>query len=218
MMQCRAFLALSLFLLTATGARAGTTFTANLTHAQETAGGPLTTSTGDPRPLSFGTATFVLNDAQPQLSMAVTVFNIDVTGTQTPDAFDNLVAAHIHVGAPPGSNAPVRWGFFGAPDNDNNPDDLVVTPFSSGVGGTFTSIWDQPEGNAGTTLTSNLPEILAGLSYINFHTVQYAGGEIRGQITPTPEPATLTLLGLAAPGLLAAAWRRGKGSALANVS
>jgi hypothetical protein len=141
--------------------------------------------------------------------MTVTVFNIDITGTQTLDANDNLVAAHIHVGAPPGSNASVRWGFFGAPDNDTNPDELVVTPFASGVGGTFTSIWDQPEGNGGTTLTTNLPGILAGLAYINFHTVQFPGGEIRGQITAVPEPGLLGLLGsVAGAGFLALRRRR----------
>jgi hypothetical protein len=126
--------------------------------------------------------------------MIATVFNIDITGTQTPDNFDNLVAAHIHVGALPGTNAPVRWGFFGLPDNDTMPKNLVITPLPGGaVGGTFTSIWNVNEGNAGTTLTSNLPQILAGLSYINFHTVQFGGGEVRGQIVP--EPATLLMLG-----------------------
>jgi hypothetical protein len=164
--------------------------------------------------LSFGTATFVLNDAQTQLTMNVTIFNIDVTGTQTPDTFDNLLNAHIHVGAPPGSNAPVRWGFFGTPDNDTNPDQLVVTPFATGVGGTFTSIWDQPEGNAGTTLTTNLPGILAGLSYINFHTVQFTGGEIRGQLIQTPEPATLLMFGLGAVGVAICAYRRPAKTAL----
>lgn len=183
-------------LLLGSTAWAATLFTANLTHDQEPppAGTTLPTTTGgDPRPLSFGTATLVLNDAQTELSMTATIFNIDVTGTQTPDINDNLLAAHIHVGAPPGMNAPVRWGFFGLPDNDNNPSDLLVTPFAGGVGGTFTSIWNQPEGNAGTTLTSNLPAILAGLAYLNFHTEQFRGGEIRGQILP--EPASLALLG-----------------------
>lgn len=165
------------------GLSGGSSGVASLTHSQETVRGTLTTSTGDPRPLSFGTATFSLNAAQTELTMTVTIFNIDVTGTQTPDNNDNLTAAHIHVGALPGTNAPVRWGFFGAPDNDNNPDNLVVTPFGSGVGGTFTSTWDVNEGNAGTTLTSNLPAILAGQAYLNFHTVQFGGGEIRGQIS-----------------------------------
>jgi hypothetical protein len=184
---------------------ADTTLSANITHDQEvnTGGLPLTTSTGAPRPLSFGTATFTLNTAQTELSFTATIFNIDITGTQTPDTNDNLVAAHIHVGAPPGSNAPVRWGFFGTPDNDNNPDNLVITPFASGVGGTFSSIWNQPEGNSGTTLTTNLPDILAGNSYINFHTVQFGGGEIRGQIVGVPEVgSTGALLALALAAML----------------
>src|SRR4051812_39561914 len=49
------------------------------------------------------------------------------------------------------------------------------------------------QGNAGTTLTTNLPGILAGLSYINFHTVQFGGGEIRGQLNPVPLPGALPL-------------------------
>ena len=205
-MKTRSFLPL---LLTAAAvltignpARAALTLTADITHAQEPGVPGMTptlTSTGDPRPLSFGTATFTLNDAQTELSMLATVFNIDITGTQSPDTFDNLLNAHIHVGAPPGVNAPVRWGFFGTPDNDNSPDNLVVTPFASGLGGTFSSIWNLPEGNAGTTLATNLPGILAGQSYINFHTVQFSGGEIRGQIIPEPSTALIgfALLGVA---------------------
>lgn len=179
------------------------TFIANLTHAQETTTGTLTTSTGAPRPLSYGTGSFTLSDDQTALLMTVTIFNIDVTGTQTPDTFDNLVNAHIHAAAPPGVNAGVRWGFFGAPDNDNNPDNLVVTPFATGVGGTFTSIWDLNEGNGGTTLTAQIPNLLANLAYVNFHTVQFAGGEIRGQIIRVPDGgATAIFLGLAGMGLL----------------
>jgi hypothetical protein len=198
-------------LVAATGARAETTLFANITHDQET-GAPGTTppvtSTGDPRPMSFGTAVFVLNDAQTEMTMDATIYNIDVTGTQTPDTNDNLGAAHIHAGALPGANAGVRWGFFGSPDNDNNPDNMVFTPFASGVGGTFKSVWDQPEGNGGTTLTAQLPNILGGLAYINFHTSQFGGGEIRGQIGVVPEPTTFALLGSAALPLLALRRRR----------
>jgi hypothetical protein len=181
-------LCVTLFALLSGTGNAATLFTAQLTLDQEPAPSPLipTTSTGAPRPESFGTATFELNDAQNALSFIATVFNIDVTGTQTPDTFDNLVAAHIHAPAPPGTNASVVWGFFGTPDNDINPDNLVLTPFASGVGGTFSSIWNLQEGNAGTTLTAQIPNLLAGLAYINFHTVQFAGGEIRGQIVPGP--------------------------------
>jgi hypothetical protein len=66
-------------------------------------------------------------------------------------------------------NAGVRFGFFGQPFNDTNPNDVVVTPFANGVGGTVFSKWDRDEGN-NTTLTAQLANILAGLSYINFHT------------------------------------------------
>lgn len=172
-----------------------TVLTADLTHDQETTQGALTTSNGDPRALSFGHATFILNDAMTELTFTAEIFNIDVTGTQTPDPNDNLVAAHIHAGAPRGVNAGVRWGFFGTPDNDTNPDDLVVTPFTTGVGGIFSSKWDAPEGN-NTTLADQIPNILAGLSYINFHTVQFGGGEIRGQLTLVPDGGmTAFLLG-----------------------
>jgi hypothetical protein len=177
-----------------------------ITHAQEPGTGllPLLTCPGAPgscgtggvdsRPLSFGTGTFVVDTSVPFMTISVTIFNIDVTGSQTPrDSNDNLVAAHIHNPAPPGVNTGVRWGFFGLPDNDTI-NEVVVTPFASGVGGTFIGTWDASEGNAGTNLTTNLPGILLGLSYINFHTNQFPGGEIRGQIVP--EPGTLILLGL----------------------
>jgi hypothetical protein len=200
-------------LLLAGASQAAVVFTANLTHDQETGvpgTTPLTTSTGAARPLSFGTATFTLNDAQTQLAFTATIFNIDVTGTQTADTFDNLTAAHIHVGAPRGAAAGVRWGFFGTPDNDNNPDQFVLTPFTAGlVGGTFSSIWDLPEGNGGITLAASLPDILAGLSYINFHTTQFGGGEIRGQIT-IPEPSSAALVGCALLALVGGRARRGR--------
>ena len=142
-----------------------------------------------------GTANFVLNDAQTQLSFTATITGLDITGSQSPGiTTDNLLNAHIHAPASPGVNAGVRWGFFGSPDNDTLPKQLVVTPFATGLGGTFSSIWDLNEGNA-TTLTAQLPSILAGLSYINFHTVGFPGGEIRGQIVITPEPTSLLLFG-----------------------
>jgi hypothetical protein len=137
-----------------------------------------------------------------ELAFSATVFNIDFTGAQTPDVNDNLRAAHIHAPAPPGSAGPVVFGFIGSPFNDTIPPNTVVTPFTTGVGGTVTSIWNAPEGNA-TTLTAQLPNLLAGLAYINFHTAQFSPGEVRGQIVvPGPIagaglPALASLLGFA---------------------
>ena len=186
-------------LIASAGAGGTIIFTANLTNAQENPPTVPTLVGGAPRPASFGTATFFLNDAMTALTFTATIFNIDVTGTQTADTNDNLVAAHIHASATvtPTTNAGVVWGFFGAPFNDNNPNDSVVSPFATGVGGTFSGKWDAPEGN-GTTLAAQLPNILSGHSYINFHTAQFGGGEIRGAILAVPEPSSLALLGIAA--------------------
>lgn len=147
-----------------------------------------------------GAASFILNDAQTALRFNATVFGLDFTGLQTPETTsDNLTNAHIHAPGAPGVAAPVVWGFIGTPFNDNNPNDVVVTPFPIGVGGTVSGKWDAPEGN-NTTLTAQLPNILAGNAYINFHTVGFPSGAIRGQIVAAvPEPATLSLL---ASGLL----------------
>ena len=183
------------------GAGAQTFLSATLNDASENPPTVPTTAGGQPRPASFGTASFFIDSAATFMTFTATIFNIDVTGTQTADANDNLVAAHIHAGplVTPTTNGPVVWGFFGTPFNDDAPNNFTMTPFASGVGGTFSGKWDLAEGN-NTTLTAQLPNILAGRSYINFHTTQFPGGEIRGNIAvavPEPETYALMLGGLA---------------------
>ena len=155
-------------------------FVVSLTNGQEVPPAVPTTTTGAARPASFGTARFQFNDAQTALSFSATISNIDIGG-QTADTNDDLIAAHIHAGpsVAPGVNGPVVWGFFGAPFNDNNPNDQVFFPTPGGVGGTFRGKWDAPEGN-GTTLAAQLNNLREGRAYINFHTKQFTGGEIRG--------------------------------------
>lgn len=197
-MLLRVALVVSLaFLVASPTGYADTIFTATIDSAQEV---PSNAST------ATGFATFILNDAMTALTYSSTISGLDFTGLQTANPLDNLVAAHIHAPAPPGVNTGVVFGFFGAPFNDNNPNDVVVTPFATGVGGTISGKWDGPEGNS-TTLAAQLPNILAGNSYINFHTQGFPGGEIRGQITAVHEPSTLTLLGIAAVGLIGYSWR-----------
>ena len=177
------------FALALPAAHAATTFTANLTGAQEV---PVTGLPG-----ASGTATFVLNDAQNALAFHATVNGIDFTGNQTPgNTADNLVNAHIHAPGAPGVAAPVVWGFIGTPFNDTNPTDVVVSPFANGVGGIVSATWNAAEGN-NTTLAAQLPSILAGNAYINFHTTGFPGGAVRGQIVVAaiPEPFTLALMG-----------------------
>jgi hypothetical protein len=190
-------------------ARADTVLFANLSNANENPPTVPTTTTGAPRPASFGMAVFILNDAMTSMTMMATIMNIDVTGSQTPDTNDNLVAAHIHAAAVvlPTQNVGVVWGFFGTPFNDNNPADAMVLPFATGVGGVFTGKWDAPEGN-NTTLAAQLPNLLSGNAYINFHTSQFGGGEIRGTILQAPEPSSILLLLTGGIGMLGVCRRK----------
>jgi hypothetical protein len=206
---CAAAVVAALSLSVSTNAVADTLFHADLTNAAENPpAAPTLTATGAFRVPSYGFADFVLNTAQTALTFTATIFYIDFTGTQTADPNDNLLNAHIHAGpaVTPTTNGPVVWGFIGTPFNDNNPTDVVVTPFSSGIGGFVSGKWDAPEGN-NTTLTAQLPNILANRSYINFHTVQFTGGEIRGNIlAAVPEPESYAML--LAGGLMLLAFRK----------
>ena len=164
-------------------------FVVNLTNSQENPPTNPTTTGGARRPASYGTATFKINAAQDAMTFTATVNNMDFTGSQTSDANDNLTNAHIHASATvtPTTNGPVVWGFIGAPFNDTTPDDHVVTPFPLpspspfpfSVGGTASGKWDAPEGN-GTTFAAQLANLKEGRAYINFHSTQFGGGEIRG--------------------------------------
>ncbi len=159
-------------------------FVVQMTNSQEVPPTVPTASGGGARPTSFGTARLQFNSAQTAMTFTARVNNIDFTGAQTPaDTNDNLTVAHIHAGAAvtPAVNGPVVWGFFGSPFNDNNPNDQQIIPFASGVGGTINGKWDAPEGN-GTTLAAQLSNLREGRAYVNFHTVQFGGGEIRGNI------------------------------------
>lgn len=189
------FVIASLVLLAAqTGNAAQTVLTAALSNDAEVDTIVPTTSTGSPRPVSLGNATFTLNEAMDALSFTAEIFNIDVTGSQTPDTNDNLTNAHIHAGpgVTPTTTGGVVWGFHGMPFNNTAPNDAVVVPFATGVGGTFSGTWNASEGN-NTTLAAQLDHILNGRSYINFHTTQFGGGEIRGTLAVIPEPSTTVL-------------------------
>ena len=143
-----------------------TYFTTTLDSAQAASAGMSTAS---------GSGTGVLNRAQTRFEIDFTMSGIDIDGAQTPGtSADNMTVAHIHA-APAGSNGGVVFGFRG-PNNDTNGDLILDAP-----GGRIFSGWDAAEGN-NTTLTAQLPNLLADGHYINIHTSGFGGGEIRGQI------------------------------------
>ncbi len=101
------------------------------------------------------------------LDDAMDMFTVDMTwqGLGAP-----ATAAHIHGPGAPGVAAPVIFPF------------TIVAGTSGHFMGTFAI-------NA-----MQLDWLQTGLLYMNIHTANFPGGEIRGQLTPTPEPASLVLL------------------------
>jgi hypothetical protein len=93
--------------------------------------------------------------------------NVSFSGLSAP-----ATAGHIHGPAAPGSNAPVLFPFAGVPNatSGNIPEQtFAITP-------------------------TQVAQLFGGLFYVNIHSSNFPGGEIRGQLVQTPEPATLTLL------------------------
>jgi len=147
-----------------------------------------------------GLATVVLDAAAQTLQINATFSGLT----------SNTNAAHIHCCAPLGTNAGVATtvpAFPGFP--------LGVTS------GSFTSaVFDltQPTiyNPAFVTLQGGLTQaeaaliagLLNGTTYLNIHTVNFPGGEIRGQLEAVPEPTTLLLLGTTMAGLALARWKR----------
>jgi hypothetical protein len=177
------------------------TFVASITHDQEVSTPPV------PNEGSSGTGLFVLNDnnpAAPFMTYNVSLTGLDLNGSQTPgNANDNVSNAHIH-NAIFGQNGGVVFGQI-APNHDTTPNDLIVTP----AAGTISGKWDANEGS--TTLLTLLAAGAFNTDangrtslYYNVHTTDHPGGEIRGQLTLIPEPAScmLCLIGIASFGTL----------------
>jgi CHRD domain len=109
----------------------------------------------------------------------------------------NTVAAHIHCCAPLGTNAGVATtvpAFVGFP--------LGVTSgtYSSEVFDLTQPLIYNPAfvtalGGIAQAEAMLIAGIIGGQSYFNIHTVNFGGGEIRGQLAPVPLPGSLVLFG-----------------------
>lgn len=113
------------------------------------------------------------------------VTNIFMMDTSATGFSANVTAAHVHV-APVGVNGGVLF------------------PLTGTTGSTSYISSDMETLSAGEEA-----DFLAGNFYVNIHSVEFPGGEVRGQLIPTavPEPATVVGL-LVAAGVFAAVRRR----------
>ena len=153
-------------------------------------------------------------NASPGTGYALVTFD-DVAHTLAVSAtFSGLLstttASHIHCCVSPSAAIPTAGVATTTPSFVGFP--LGVTS------GTFSNVYDMTlastfragfiTANGGTVAGAEAALGLGlanGEAYFNIHTTLFPGGEIRGFLTPVPEPATLTLLGF---GLGAAALRR----------
>jgi hypothetical protein len=90
-------------------------------------------------------------------------YTIEIQGT-----LRQAFAAHIHSAAA-GANGPIRVTLFPGPETGDFSGVLVS--------GSFTAA-----NVTGITFEQLLNEMRAGTAYVNVHTRQYTGGEIRGQL------------------------------------
>ncbi|MBA3725279.1 MAG: CHRD domain-containing protein [Armatimonadetes bacterium] len=98
----------------------------------------------------------------------------------------NVTAAHIHNGEV-GVAGPVMFPLTGATGSTTyNSNDMFTFDDAQEI------------------------EFLAGRVYVNIHTVEFPGGEIRGQINPEQVPEPATIMGILAGVALLAARRRTK--------
>lgn len=95
----------------------------------------------------------------------------------------NETAAHFHGPANPGQNAGVQVGI---------------------------GVASNPAVGSATISDAQEADLLAGLWYINIHTAQFPGGEIRGQVQVVPIPAAIWLFGTGILGLIAVAKRKAR--------
>jgi hypothetical protein len=116
----------------------------------------------------------------------------------------NVTASHIHSAAGPTLNAgvattvPTFPGFPLGVTSGSYLHTLDMT-LAASYNPAFVTLNGGTAAGAEAALAASLA---AGTAYFNIHTIQFPGGEIRGQLTSVPEPTTMLLLSLGLIGVV----------------
>jgi hypothetical protein len=175
-----AVLATSLVVMSAPALGATVLATAELDGLQEV---PANDST------ATGAAAFTFDEATGDYTFTLSVVGIDAFEINA----DVAGGIHIHEAAP-GFNGPIVI------NTAEDRVDLIVSDF-----GEFVFV---AEGTVSAP-ASIFEALAAGNLYVNVHTEEFPGGEIRGQLAIVPVPGALLLFGSAFTGLITVSRRRG---------
>lgn len=154
-------------------------------------------------------------NASPGSGTVLVTIDFDLVTMRLETSFSNLLgtvsAAHIHCCVAPGSNVGVATqlpSFDGFPlgVTAGSYDHTFDMSLASSYNPTFIT-------NHGGTVSSAFNALVfgldAGTAYLNIHTNLFPGGEIRGLLSPVPEPESYALL-LVGLGILTIFARRSK--------
>ncbi|MFG0273457.1 MAG: CHRD domain-containing protein [Phycisphaerales bacterium] len=137
---------------------------------------------------AFGVGTIVVDTTAKTFNLDLFVVGIGLTDLL--GVGPNSSPVHIH-NAPAGANGPIviDLGFFGSFVEDGLGITLSLRDIAFGG----------VQGGISSDIDSNLEQLFLGALYVNIHTNDFPGGEIRGQIVgpeiPTPGAAWLFALG-----------------------
>lgn len=127
------------------------------------------------------------------------------------DLLGNVTAAHIHCCVAPGSNISVASQL---PSFDGFPLGVTAGSYDHTFDMSLASSYN-PDfitnhgGTVGLAFNDLVAGLDAGMAYLNIHTSLFPGGEIRGLLSPVPEPESYALL-LAGLGVLTIFARRAR--------